>query len=245
VCAVLIPDAEFRRTEMYAAASIAAFIPDDKAEAFKQRFTEFKGSDLFGGFGAFDGIDEKDRFKIIYFLLNMVGKRSPIIFGAVNKAQWTEQSSKDGPLFAYGGSHVDEISFRDCLLGIGTYIKNNAPESFALVISDDVKEAAVKDRLRSAFLAYRERLDTTRAIQPMPFLHDDMYFGNSQYSIGIQLADLCGFFISKRLEHTSDPNANRFFDMIDRQIMYSRIEPEGKDVNQHICEPDRGMRSGL
>ncbi len=32
------------------------------------------------------------------------------------------------------------------------------------------------------------------------YVHDDMYFGSSKDSVGIQLADLCGYFIAKHLE---------------------------------------------
>ncbi len=55
-------------------------------------------------------------------------------------------------------------------------------------------------------------------------LHDDMYFGNSQESVGLQLADLCSYFIVKHLE--GNQATEGFFKIIEKQIVYSRIEPE-------------------
>jgi Protein of unknown function (DUF3800) len=55
------------------------------------------------------------------------------------------------------------------------------------------------------------------------YFHDDMYFGDSKYSIGIQLADLCAFFIAKHLE--KKPEAEGFYGLISSQIVFSKAHP--------------------
>jgi hypothetical protein len=49
-------------------------------------------------------------------------------------------------------------------------------------------------------------------------ISDDMYFGDSQYSIGIQLADLCSYFIARHLD--GDAEIKGFYEMIDPHIVF-------------------------
>jgi hypothetical protein len=222
----------FRDTEILAAVSLLAYIPEDKSEAFHQNFQEFKGWQLFRGYGPFEGISEAVRFQIISLMLHLVRSFSfPVIFGALNKAEWEREKSKSGSLFVYGGASRDDICFRGCLKGMGDYIQQNQPSTFALAIADDYKDKDTKDRLRSAFYGYRERLQPRVPPTSPPFLHDDMYFGDSRYSIGIQLADLCGYFIAKHLAEDPDPNVDRFYKIIEGQVMYSLIEPGNRLVH--------------
>jgi hypothetical protein len=229
---VIIPDGAFRSLEQFAAGSIAAYIPDDKADKFREQFREFKGFELFGGYGPFDGIGKDTRFKIIELLLSMIRTHSfALIFGAVDKAEWEKQKSKSGEKFIYGASTVDDICFRACLKGVGEFVERNWPSTFALTIADDSTDKDIKNSMRSAFYSYRERVKPEKWFTPVPFLHDDMYFGDSRYSIGIQLADLCGYIISRHLENDSDPDIQRFYGIIERHVMYSRMEPEGKIIH--------------
>ena len=51
-----------------------------------------------------------------------------------------------------------------------------------------------------------------------------MYFGDSKFSLGIQLADLCAFFIAKHLEKNTA--AEGFYQMIADKIVFSKTYPE-------------------
>lgn len=216
---VLMHDRFFQMAEIFAIGSIAAFIPDEKQEAFLAKFGEFKGWELFGGYGPFDGIEQAIRFKIITFLLQMVkGYGFPVIFGAVDKAELRKQ--------VYSSANPLDICFRTCLRGIQQYIRDNAKNEIALVIVDESKTD--KKTLRSAFLDHREKL-RPKENQQVPCFHDDMYFGDSKYSIGIQLADLCGYFIAKHLE--KDAVGDAFYALIEPYVMYSRIEPGAKNIH--------------
>jgi hypothetical protein len=50
-----------------------------------------------------------------------------------------------------------------------------------------------------------------------------MYFGDSKYSIGIQIADLCSYFIARRL--AGDSETEHFYKMIEPQII-SAVDAE-------------------
>jgi len=123
------------------------------------------------------------------------------------------------------------------------------------VISDWYKDEKIRELLHNSFLDFRKRfrptlsdLETTTNItrsesgtvietvhnvvaKDVPYLHDDMYFGDSRFSVGIQLADLCGYVIAKHLANDPDPDLQRFYAFIEPQVIYSRIEPGGQLVH--------------
>jgi hypothetical protein len=51
-----------------------------------------------------------------------------------------------------------------------------------------------------------------------------MYFGSSKDSVGIQLADLCAYFVAKHLEN-NDPEAESFYQIFSELIVHSEIAP--------------------
>jgi hypothetical protein len=54
-----------------------------------------------------------------------------------------------------------------------------------------------------------------------------MYFGSSRDSIGIQLADLCGYFISQHLQNK--PEAECFYKEVEQRIFFSEVKPDEVD----------------
>jgi len=229
--AVVIDDSFFRMAEIFSVGSLHAHIPEDKAEAFWGKFEEFKGWELFGGYGPFDGIDQEIRFSIIKSLLSTIREcKLPVIFGALEKGKLKRS--------VYGSVLPLDVCFRTCIEGIDRFMTQGGSNSFALLIADESNKE--KTTLRESFFEYRQRMRPAKDT-PFPNFHDDMYFGDSKYSVGLQLADVCGYVISKRLQ--KDIAVDGFLDIIDSQIMFSRIEPEGRDIHQQII--DQKMRSGL
>lgn len=213
---VVITDRWFRDTEIFAVGVLDALIPKEKAEEFWATFQEFKAWQLYGGHGPFEGIEQNVRFKIIESLLGLVRHGSfPVIFGGLNKAEFQRQN------YIYGSANPMDVCFRICIQGVSDFVQHNWPTGFALLIADDSTQD--KKALRSAFYDYRERLRPTKSESAFPYLHDDMYFGDSRYSIGIQIADLCGYFIAKHLENYVQTEG--FYNIFKDQLMYSRIEP--------------------
>jgi hypothetical protein len=213
--AVIVADGFFHAAQSRAIGGLAAYIPEDKADEFWQKFEEFKGWQLFGGYGPFDGINQETRFGIIEYLLNLVSEfKMPIVYGAVEKEKLRKKS--------YGSALPLDMCFRICMDGIAEEMQRDFRHDFALLVADNSNADA--KRLRESFYEFRRGMKREgREPFPTPHLHDDMYFGDSKYSIGIQLADLCGYFISKHLE--GNPAGEGFYNLIKDRIVYSRVEP--------------------
>ena len=215
LAAVMINDDLFHRVEIEMGVSILDLVPEDKIE----KFQEFHACEVYGGYGVFEGTDQRIRFETIKHLLNVVNtKKLPIIYGAVdvNKLQ-----SK-----VYGSASPIDIAFRICANGVHDWISANDHAQVALLIADDFADGKVKAGLRKSFRQLRSQ------IRPPEFpingslinLHDDMYFGDSKDSVGLQMADLCSFFIGKHLE--GDVASKGFYDLIKDQIFFSSVEPQ-------------------
>jgi hypothetical protein len=50
-----------------------------------------------------------------------------------------------------------------------------------------------------------------------------MYFGDSRDSVGIQMADICGFFINRHLNQKA--YAEGFYQVFSEQIAYEKVVP--------------------
>lgn len=71
--------------------------------------------------------------------------------------------------------------------------------------------------------------------------HDDMYFSDSRYSIGVQLADLCAYFIARHLN--GDSETEGFYKMIQPHIVFSKSypeEPSRQEEKPAVHELDKG-----
>ena len=90
-----------------------------------------------------------------------------------------------------------------------------------LVVVDEC-DKKIKDTLHRSFRSLRPQ---RRANDDSPYtvFHDDMYFGDSRYSIGIQLADLCSYFIGRHL--AGDEEIAPFYEMIQPHIVFSEVHP--------------------
>jgi len=212
--AVIIPDRWFHAAQSLAVGGLVAHIPQDKAEDFWSNFEEFKGHELFGGRGPFEGLSQETRFGIIESLLDLLREfELSIVYGALHKDK----------LGLYASANPLDICFRVCMEGIAKRMKEQPDgREFAMLIADNSnKDSKV---LRESFYAFRKEMRGPGLEPfPTPYLHDDMYFGDSKYSIGIQLADLCGYFIAKHLQN--DPAGEGFYQLIKDRIVYSRVEP--------------------
>ena len=220
MCGVLVNDDTFSLTELLSSVAIESLMPEDKRE----KFEEFHACELYRGHGIFEGIEQSKRFGAIEYLLNLVGTcQIHITYGAVNILHLQNQS--------YGSASPLDFAFRMCTRGIGDWLLKsalaemqtkdvtdmNGGSHFALLIADDCDKAE-KAILQNSFRSMRKRL------RPPNFdagillsLHDDMYFGDSRYSIGIQIADLCAYFIARHLMGHAE--IEHFYKMIEPHIV--------------------------
>jgi hypothetical protein len=134
----------------------------------------------------------------------------------------------------FGSANPLDVAFRRCVLGAGKWISDQALAELreeqtgephnALFIMDesDPKTRAI---LHKSFRSIRTRFRISgHRNSRLPFVHDDIYFGDSKYSVGIQIADLCSYFIAKHLAGESE--TDHFYKMIEPQIISAIAEDE-------------------
>jgi hypothetical protein len=242
---IFIEDKSFKLIE----AGLSA-IPEELIGAERlHEFDEFHASELYGGYGIFENIDQDKRFAAIERLLHIISALGiRIVYGAVDLDKMKHE--------LFGSADPLDICFRICLKGIDVWsegrlheridaeagedrdkwqkvILKNLIEELVVLIVDDC-DAKVKSILTRTFRAIRPSSLTSG--YNVHCLHDDLYFGDSRFSIGIQLADLCSYFIGKHLE--GDVESEGFFQMIEPNIRYWQSFPSQETFNSmKIVQP--------
>lgn len=229
--AVVVKDAKLFELEVRMALTAELLLPPDKLE----RFTEFHAAELYGGYGVFEGIGQAERLSAISTLLNSL-KELKVIYGAVDLVRLGE--------LIYGSADPLDIAFRICAEGVDYWINEQLKARFqesqarhgenanredllcdfmAILIADDC-DGKSKASIQRSFRNLRKRYRSIDYQSKLRNVHDDMYFGQSKWSLGIQLADLCSYFIAKHLDQ--DVASEGFYKQIEPHIVYSRIEPK-------------------
>lgn len=232
--AVIVKDCEFAELEITMGV-LAQILLAGKIDLF----TEFHACELFGGHGVFEGIDQAKRFHIIGALLDCLKEsKSPVVYGAVDLVRLNKM--------VYGSADPLDIAFRICAKGVDDWIGKTVDERFkhykehkedfgenpashllsenmAILIADDC-DSKTKASIQGSFRKMRTHHRRTGEKSKLRRLHDDMYFGDSKYSIGIQMADLCSYFIARHLD--GDAASEGFYKLIEPHIVHSQIMPE-------------------
>jgi hypothetical protein len=239
---VIIQDSVFKLMEIGMWGIQGLVIPPERLE----RFEEFHACELYGGYGIFEGIEQDKRFEAITHLLRLLqaGKMS-VVFGAVDLSKLRNE--------VYASADPLDISFRVCLDGIHSWanttvinkaiaenpgsdvadiearipsIMNGWMQQLVILIVDECPDKKTRDALQRTYRDLRRPLRSLQGLTPpLIHFHDDMYFGDSRYSIGIQLADACSYFIARHLEGTVE--AEGFYEMIRPHIVHSHVYPDG------------------
>jgi hypothetical protein len=245
MAAVIIEDQTFTFLE-HALYSIREDLLPLMSEEKRCRFEEFHASELYGGYGAFEGIDQEKRLEAITKLLLMLDMcKLTVVYGGVNVAALQKQ--------LYASADPIDISFRICLKGIRSWIDERIlgdPNELAGLSTDETVERLTHGWLRELVIVVVDDCDNKiknslyktfrnlRAVTTAPGLgnelihfHDDMYFGDSRYSIGIQLADLCAYFLARHLE--GDLEIQGFYEMVSPHIVFSQVHPNVQETWDH------------
>ena len=233
---VIVKDSKFTILEITMGVVAEVLLPPERLESF----TEFHACELYGGHGVFEGIDQSDRFRIITSLLKLISEHElPIVYGAVDLALLSKM--------VYASADPLDIAFRICAEGVDDWIGNKVEEKFqeyrnlpsnnteeerrdgllsenmGILIADDC-DGKSKAAIQRSFRKMRKHYRRTAEKSKLKRLHDEMYFGDSKYSLGIQLADLCSYFIARHMD--GDAATEGFYKLIEPHIVYSQIEPK-------------------
>jgi len=207
--AIIMPDTDFRAIEEYLAYLVEFLVPEGEQSSF-----EFHASALFHAKPPFDKVD-REKVLHILDLCASIGDIVAMVYGAVNTRKLRSS--------IFATANPIDISFRICLEGIEKWFTEKAPNQIGILICDETKQH--RDALRKAFRAYRRQLKSEKHTRGMlEHLHDDMYFGDSSQSIGIQLADIWSFIVMRHLQQMED--TEYLYRKIEPHIFFSKIEFE-------------------
>lgn len=236
---VMVKDETFREIELQMGLIAEELLP---SEAYEQ-FTEFHACDLYNGIKPFDGIEKTQRYSVLEVLLGVLGEKNiPVIYGAVNLNRLKKMS--------YASANPIDMTFRMCALGVQDwmsrqlqeqfleYRRRNAPneparfDDVAQFILDDCENKQLKLGLQQAFRQMRRpmRPPLFQSESQLENVLDDLYFGDSKFSVGLQLADACSYFIAKHL--AGDATIDGFYALIEPQIVYKQVHPTSEDPAQ-------------
>lgn len=249
--AVIIQDDAFKLAEV-----AMSNVPEKLMGVEKlAKFEEFHACELYGGYGAFEGIDQNLRFDAIHHLLALIHTMDiTIVYGAVDLAALKTE--------IYGSADPVDVCFRKCLSEIRSWADNSVNDDIHAALGDDIENYTIKRMVDASFPRLLENLvvlivdecegktkntlqKSFRSLRPsmsssvLDCFHDDLYFGDSRYSIGIQLADLCSYFIARHLE--GDKEIDVFYQIIEQRIYRKTKEP----INEKSDEPTvRAIQQG-
>jgi hypothetical protein len=230
---VLIKDVHFRELELRVGLIAEELLPPANYE----QFAEFHASDLYSGTNAFKGMEFAQRMSILEVLLGTLETlKIPVIYGAVDLSRLNNK--------IYASANPIDMTFRMCALGVQEWMGKQLQEQFvaylatktpneyvrfddvALFILDDFENKPLKSALQQAFREMRKpfRPPDFHSLSQLEYALDDIYFGDSKFSVGLQLADACSYFIGKHLG--GDVTVDRFYARIEPHIVYSQVEPK-------------------
>jgi hypothetical protein len=219
VTAVIIRDASFRAVEKMRTLTtddLEALVPKDEWRSF-----EFKATQVYGWQKPFDALGRDKCRQIFSLALSVVQVcQLPVVYGAVDKAK-----HRAGP---YANHRPIDVAFRFCAAGVEKWLRQNGNDDIALLISDDTSDVKEKESIKTAFRQLRKKLRFRGGLDgmdPGPLQHmvDDIYFGDSKDSLGIQIADMCGFIIRRHLSGKTD--SEYLYDQIKDDIYFGKVVP--------------------
>jgi Protein of unknown function (DUF3800) len=232
--ALIVPVGKFGHLASLHSTAIQQILPIEKMDEFK----EFHASEIYNGKGAFEGIDEPKRLRAIQVLLEAVRMDElPFIYAAIDRKKFASSPfCTANPLLT---------AFHLCLLGIEDWATANHPsfpgtkrldwnDTYLCIADDNKNNREVKEQLLKT---YR----TLRAKHPFipPYdgrlwhAHDNMFFADSSDCLGIQIADLCAYFVRRHL--LGDSETEDYYQRFSNHIICAKPEPEAKLYKHLFC----------
>jgi hypothetical protein len=228
--ALIIPHGTFSRFEIMHSNAIQQILPLDKIEEFK----EFHACDLYLGNEPFNDIEEEKRFTAIKLLLHAVSMEGGhFVYSAAHR-----ESISESP---FGTSKPLLSAFHMCLLGVEDWATANHPSPHSppvkakmldwkdtvLYIADDFnqKNDPIKPELTKVYRKLRSKYPWVPPHKNRLWhSHDHMFFADSRDCVGIQMVDLCNYFLKRRISGEAEPQ--NFIDIFSDRIICAKPEPE-------------------
>ena len=248
---VIVPMPWFTNFESSSAVVIAKLLPDERRETFD----EFHASDLYAGTKTFEGLPEEGRYAAICELLQERARYSlTYVYSAIDmrrlqrapvrSASWLDTAffmcvRKIDELLRHQGFRNIEQWHKGHVMGITPAWPLN------VMILDEPGNAADKHKIRSTFRLMRQTV--VRSMRPIPgggFQHssetacqlDDLFFGSSADSIGLQVADVCNWVMWRYLRDRVEDDFYKA--LMKGDVVCAKHEPEWSDYRHLFLTHD-------
>lgn len=210
VGAIIMKDEQFDVTELLVADIVDHSVPEELRPSF-----EFHASDMWAANKPFNNISRSEAEQAIIQSLEIVsGLEMPIVYGAIDKKKLSQE--------LYSTANPLDMAFRSCVGHIEDWMRTYAPSELAVLIADDSDKG--RYAMKNAFRQYRRKVRSSQHNRgKLEHLLDDMFFGDSADSLGIQLADVCNFVIERHLCGKKD--TEHLYEFIKDRIFRSTILP--------------------
>ena len=221
IAAVIVPDDDLLVIEKFLGLRIEMFVPEELRSKF-----EFHAFKLWKREDEFSSLKHEQVRELFEGTATVVADSGIwIVYGGVDL-----RALRSG---LYSTAQPIDVAFRLCMEGLHQwFVKTRPADDLGILICDEMKQNVKKD-MQQAYRAFRKNNkrghSVGRAMSGIfEYLHDDLYFGDSAYSVGLQLADMCSFLVRHHL--STNQETEYLYKRIEPKIYFSRMEPS-RDTN--------------
>lgn len=221
--AAIISEADFGIMEGWLKWSVDQLVPPEARETL-----EFHASVMFNRKPPFQDISRETALHLMERCAEIVGtEENRMVYGAVDLRKLRRSP--------YTTARPQDVAFRVCMEGLQKYFcdhcasapgQNAAKPEIGLMICDDTSNANLKKDFQQSYRAFRGRIDpgATERRKLSDWLHDDMYFGDSSHSVGLQVADVCSYLVLRHLQGQAD--TEHLYKVIEPHLFFGKLVPE-------------------
>jgi hypothetical protein len=210
---VIIEDSQFDLLEQELAYYLYELVQPEAGNKFER----FHAADLLAGRPPFDKIGRARAIEILATGIGAITRMNiPVIYAAVDTVRIKTAN--------YGSVEPKDMAFRGCLKLIEQWFQESKPDGLGLLVSDNYDSKPLRETFQNSFHMFRNRTMSSPLVRGMlQHLHDDMYFGDSKFSKGIQLADICMLIIGRHLLDYAD--TEDLYQELNKNIAKFSMEP--------------------
>jgi Protein of unknown function (DUF3800) len=210
---VIIKDWQWLKVERLAKEIAETLVPEQLRPDF-----EFHACDIFNGSNAWsqwrNNVGKELRFEILKRLIGLIRRnRLPII-----QCSWVKNGERDRDIIKLRQG----LAFSVCVDSVERWFQEKAKTDVGMLVADvqgqRKDEAIFKQEIRRARTV--SRLSRKPALR---HIVDTIHFAGSHESIGLQLADICAFFIKRHYRAHPADEAEPFYDLLQPYICQSKM----------------------
>jgi hypothetical protein len=210
---ILLKDSHFTELEQILGYVVESHVPEEFQDTF-----EFHSAELWHQRGPFQALPREKAVDIMQAFAQMVAAYDiPVVYGAVDLDRHRES--------IWGSASPLAIGFKICLDAVEDWFCAQQPDDFAVAVFDNINKPELRKNIVNSFRDNRRIVrEVSGSRGRWKHFHDDLYFGESAFSAGLQAADLCAYLANRHLHARLD--TEKYFEMIQPNILCGKVVPE-------------------